>query len=228
MKKIIGLGAEAHATVVMELIERAGTYEIEGVVNDDESITMRTMRGSPVLAGSQSLPQMVSRGCIGHFFLGLSSLRSREKRRSLYLYALECGLKPFTVIHPRAVVSSSADIGRGACILAGAILSTESRLWENVTVNIGAMIESHCDLRPHVQLGAGSYIGCGAHVGEGSYIGNGAFVQPNVHIGENVVIGPGAVVAEDIADGQVVPAVPRYLAGQNRTKPNLAKTNQTH
>jgi len=227
MKRIIGLGAEGHAAVVVELIEQAGNYEIEGLVNEDETLTIRTMRGFPVFSGSECLPRMKGRGSCGHFFMGLSSVHSREKRRALYLYALDCGLEPCTIVHPRAVVSTSAQIGRGGCLLAGAIVSSQSRLWENVTVNIGAMIESDCDIRAHVQLGAGCYVGSGAHIGEGSYIGQGAYVQPNAHIGENVVIGPGAFVAGNVADGQVVPGVARGLPGQNRTKSSLIQPHQT-
>jgi len=207
----------------MELIERAGNYEIEGLVNDDEKITIQTMGGFPVFTGSERLPQIMSQGNIRDFFIGLSGVRSREKRRQLFQYAVSCDLAPLTTVHPRAVVSTSAQIARGGCILAGAIISTQSRLWENVTVNIGAMIKSDCDIRAHVQLGAGCYVGSGALIGEGSYIGQGAYVQPGVHIGENVVVGPGAVVAEDVADGRVVPGVQRVLPGQNRTKSSVVR-----
>jgi hypothetical protein len=48
MKAIIGLGAEAHAATVMEMIERSGSYEIAALVNDDEFITIRTLRCVPI------------------------------------------------------------------------------------------------------------------------------------------------------------------------------------
>lgn len=226
MKKIIGLGAEGHAAVLIELIERAGIYDIEGLVNDDDSIKVPTMRGIPVVPGSEFLPERISQGAIGHFFMGLSSLKARAKRRSLFNYALECGLEPCTIIHPRAVISNSAQVGRGTCVLAGAIVSTQSCLRENVTVNIGAMIESDCHIEAHAQLGAGCYIGCGAHIGEGAYIGNGVYVQPNVRIGQDVTIGPGAVVAEDVADGQVVPDMRCDLPPLNRTKTSPVKVGR--
>jgi UDP-3-O-[3-hydroxymyristoyl] glucosamine N-acyltransferase len=87
-------------------------------------------------------------------------------------------------------------------------------LGENVTVNIGAMVESDCIIRDHVQLGAGCCVGCGTFIGEGTYIGNGAYVQPHVHIGENVVIGPGAIIEHDVADGQEVPGAQRSSPAQ--------------
>jgi UDP-3-O-[3-hydroxymyristoyl] glucosamine N-acyltransferase len=89
------------------------------------------------------------------------------------------------------------------------------------------MVESDCDIRAHVQLGAGSYVGSGTHIGEGSYIGQGAYVQPKVHIGENVVIWPGAFIADNVADGQVAPAVQRNLPGQNRAKSSAVRMHQT-
>jgi UDP-perosamine 4-acetyltransferase len=220
MKRIIGLGVEGHAAVLMELIERAGTFESVTLLNHDDSITVRMVRGVYISGSSESIPELVKERGLRDFFMGLSSVRTREKKRELFKYAVACGLKPFTIAHPRAVISASAQIGKGGCILAGAIISTQTYLAENVTVNIGAMIESDCDIQAHVQLAGGSFVGCGARIGECSYIGTGAYLQPNVHIGDNVIIGPGAVIVEDVADGQVVPGVYRNLPGRtDKVKP---------
>jgi acetyltransferase-like isoleucine patch superfamily enzyme len=138
------------------------------------------------------------------FFVGVSSLQSREKKRQLYEYGIKCGLVPLGIVHPRTVISRDAILGAGHTVLAGAIIGPYTQLQENVTVNMGAMIESRCLIRPHVQLAASCWIGSGVTIGEGSYIGSFACVQPNVRIGENVVIGSGAIVTEDVPDGAVI------------------------
>jgi UDP-perosamine 4-acetyltransferase len=218
MKRIIGLGAEGQAAVLIEMIEKSGDFQVAELLNDDESITDRAVGGVGVSGPSERIPRLMKEQGLRDFFIGLSSVRTREKKRELFQYAIACGLTPWTIVHPRAVVSGSARIGRGSCILAGAIISTQTSLAENVTVNIGAMVESGCTIQAHAQLGAGSFVGCGAHIGECSYIGNGAYVQEHVHIGQNVVIGPGAIIAEDVGDGQVVPGVQRHLRSENRAK----------
>jgi sugar O-acyltransferase (sialic acid O-acetyltransferase NeuD family) len=213
MKRIIGLGAEPYAAVIIELIERAGLFEVSELLNDDDSITVRTVRGVSVGGTSEWIPKLMEREGMRDFFMGLSSIRAREKKRELFQYAIACGLTPWSFVHPRAIIAGSAGFGRGSCILAGAIISTQTRLAENVTVNIGAIIESDCIIQSHVQLGAGSCVGCGTQIDSGSYIGNGAYVQPRVHIGENAVIGPGAIIEHDIADGQEVPGPQQNPAG---------------
>ena len=226
MKRIIGLGAEGHAAVLMELIERAGVFDVSVVLNDDDSITMRTVRGICVMSvvdSSEWIQRCAKEQNMQDFFMGLSSLRTREKKRALFNHAIACGLKPLGIIHPKAMVSRTAKLGLGACILAGGVVSTESVLWDNVTVNIGALVDSHCRIRSHAQLEPGSFVGCGADIGECSYIGNGAHVQPNVHIGDNVVIGPGAFIDEDVADGKVVQVKRGKLSSQNRTNPDAVE-----
>jgi len=218
MKRIIGLGAEAYAAVLIELIERADTFHVDSLLNDDDTITVRTVRGVSVGGSSEWIPRMVKEQFIRDFFMGLSSVRTREKKRELFQYAIACGMTPLTIVHPRALISGSARIGRGCCILAGAIISTQSGLGENVTMNIGAMVESDCLIQAHVQLGAGSVVGCGSQIGECSYIGDGAYVLQNVHIGDNVVIAPGVVIAGDVADGQVVLGDQPDSAGPTQSK----------
>ncbi|MGD1083153.1 MAG: acetyltransferase [Verrucomicrobiota bacterium] len=223
MKRIIGLGAEAHAAVLMELIESAGAFDVSVVLNDDDSIQIRMVGEICVMSvdsSSEWIQRCAKEQNIQDFFMGLNSPRTREKKRALFNHAIACGLKPLGIIHPKAMVSRTAKIGRGACILAGSVVSTKSVLDDNVTVNIGALVESHCRIRSHAQLGAGSFVGCGAEIGECSYIGNGAQVQPNVHIGENVVIAPGAFIDEDIADGEDVQVEKRQLARHNGPNPD--------
>jgi len=219
MKRIIGLGAESHAAVVIELIQQLGNFEVAELLNDDDSIADRDIGGIAVCGSSEAVPRLMKDQGIRVFFIGVGSVRSREKKRELFKYAISCGLTPHTVIDPGARVSKSVRVGGGGCILAGAVISSKASLAENVTVNIGALVESDCIIQAHTQLGAGCYVGSRVHIGEGAYIGTGAIVQPNVHIGDNVVIGPGAVISEDVADGEEVRGARQILAVQDPTRP---------
>ncbi len=204
--------------MVIELIQQLGNYEVAELLNDDDSIADRHVGDIPVCGPSEMVPRLMSDEGIRDFFIGVGSVRSREKKRELFKYAVSCGLTPHTVIAPGARVSKSVLVGRGGCILAGAVVSSKSSLAENVTVNIGALVENDCIIQAHTQLGAGCYVGSRVLIGEGSYIGTGAIVQPNVHIGWDVVIGPGAIISEDVADGEVVAGARQNLPVQNPTR----------
>ncbi len=222
MKTIIGLGAEGVAAAIYELIGATGKACVV-LLTDDDSIKDEVWRQPRIFGPTELLPAVAQSELSREFFVGVSSLQSREKKRRLYEYGVKCGLVPLAIVHPRAVVSRDAVLGAGHTVLAGAIIGPYTQLQENVTVNMGAMIESRCLIRPHAQLAAGCWIGSGVTIGEGSYIGSFAGVEPNVRIGDNVVIGPGAVVTEDVPDGAVITAQPKPHEEQTGRKSRLGR-----
>jgi len=205
--QVVGLGAGGHAKVVIEILRFSDSFELIGLLDPKETLWGTDVLGVPVLGGDHLLPDVYKRGVRG-VFVGVGATGEVWPRRRLYRMARAQGFEPVTAIHPTAVVSTSARIGCGGTVMAGAIVNAAARLGENVIVNSGAIVEHDCVIGDHAHIAPGAMLASAVHVGEGSHVGLGAAVLQGRRIGCNVVIGAGAVVVRDVRDDVVVTGVP--------------------
>ncbi|MFZ6755311.1 acetyltransferase [Undibacterium sp. Dicai25W] len=120
----------------------------------------------------------------------------------------EKGAKFFSFIHPNAVVSDTAKIGKGVVIYPYCFISADSEISDFVMINChsgaghdvfvgdGSTICAHVDLTGHVK------------VGKAVFIGSHASILPNVEIGDYAKIGAGAIVVRRVKESATVYAQP--------------------
>ena len=113
----------------------------------------------------------------------------------------EVGAFVVTLIHPKATVSTFAQIGKGSVICAGAAVGIDAVLGAAVIVNTGATVDHDCRLEDATHIAPGAHLSGNVHVGKNSWLGVGACVKQGVFVGSDVVVGAGAVVVSDIRDG---------------------------
>jgi len=113
-----------------------------------------------------------------------------------------------TIVHPQAAVSRFAEVTPGAVVLAGGVVSVDSRVGLGAIINTGATVDRDCVIGDGAHLCPGAHLASNVTVGEGSFIGIGAVVREGVTIGAQVVVGAGAVVLHDVPDGTTVKGVP--------------------
>jgi UDP-perosamine 4-acetyltransferase len=213
MTRIVGLGAGGHARSVLDALLADPAVEVVGLLDPDRSLHAQTVCGVPVLGDDAMLPSLLADG-VGHFVLGLAGAGVQTARSSLFARACETGLRPWTLIHPRAHVSPFAEIGAGATVLAQAVVNAGARLAENVLVNTSAVVEHDCEIEAHAHLATGAKLAGSVRLGAESMVGVGAAVRQGIAIGRCAVVGGGAMVVSDVEDGQTVAGVPaRVLRG---------------
>lgn len=113
-----------------------------------------------------------------------------------------------TVIHPRAYVHETAQIGKGSLICAGAAVQPDAVIGDHVIVNTGAVIEHDCRVGDFSHIGPTGCLGGGAAVQEGTFVGLGAKIIPLITIGAWAIVGAGAAVIRDVETGTTVAGVP--------------------
>ncbi len=191
--RIVVIGGGGHAKVVIDSLQMAAVHEIVGIL--DETGPLGEVLGVPVLGSDNLLSEMRSNhGVIGF----VPAVGDNILRRRLFDAAVSAGLEPVNAIHPTAVISRYATLGRGVALMAGVVLNADCQIGDNVIVNTGATVDHDVRVESDVHIAPGCHISGYVSIGRGTLIGTGSSVKDRVHIGERATIGAGAAVYRDV------------------------------
>ena len=112
------------------------------------------------------------------------------------------------LIHPAATVSSSATIGDGVAVMAGAIVNPNARVEADAILNTGCIVEHDCVVGRNTHVAPGAVLAGEAIIGADAHIGAGAVVLEDRHVGDGAMVGAGAVVVKHVEPGATVVGVP--------------------
>jgi len=147
----------------------------------------------------------------------LVPLMKPEARRAAGEEAIARGFRDqATMVDPTAAVASSARVGPGSYVNAGAILAAGVRVGVACAINRGASIGHHTVLGDYASVGPGAVTGGACVVGEGAFLGVGAVLAPEVSVGPGALVGAGAVVIDDVEPGVTVVGNPARPIGAER------------
>jgi len=201
------LGGGGHARVLIDCLQASGLAQPYAILDSDPSKKGKELLDVPILGGDELLPELRKQG-VTHFVVGLGSTGDSRPRQRLFEWGLSHHLEPLTVIHPSAVCSKGASIGRGSQLFPRSIVNSGSKIGENVIVNSGAIVEHDCMIDDHTHIATGAQLASTVRVGKGAHIGIGASVKQGITIGEGAIVGAGAVVVKDVELHTVVAGVP--------------------
>lgn len=132
----------------------------------------------------------------GNLVLGLGGYKTPYLRKRLDLFQayLDKGWNSPPLVHPSAIISSSATLGEGVCVLAGAVIQPHAMIGNGVIINSRAVVEHD------------------SSIGSGTHVAPGAIVLGDCHVGETSMIGSGAIILQGVKvpDNTLVKALERY------------------
>jgi UDP-perosamine 4-acetyltransferase len=203
---ILGLGAGTHARSVLEALRSAGRFEVVALADDDASRAGSEILGFPVVAADE-VERLRAEG-IAHAFAGVGGVGSSAARRQVFERLLAAGFELPPIVHASAVVSPWAGLGRGAQVLAGAIVNAGTVVEDDVILNTGAIVDHDCRIGAHAHVGPGARLAGLVTVGEEAHVGIGAVAIERIEIGAGALVAAGAVVVGDVPAGARVAGVP--------------------
>jgi UDP-perosamine 4-acetyltransferase len=203
---ILGLGAGTHARSVLEAIRSAGRFEVVALADDDASRAGSELLGFPVVTADE-VERLRAEG-VAHAFAGVGGVGSSTARRQVFERLLAAGFELPPIVHASAVVSSWAELGRGAQVLAGAIVNAGTVVEDDVILNTGAIVDHDCRIGAHAHVGPGARLAGLVTVGEEAHVGIGAVAIERIEIGAGALVAAGAVVVRDVPAGTRVAGVP--------------------
>src|SRR5690242_5871825 len=164
---VIIVGAGGHGRVVLDILRTAGQHRAVGFLDANPDLHGTEVAGLPVLGHLNMLPRLKSKG-IGAAMVAIGDNRVRQS----YAHKLAAaGLELVQAIHPSAVSSATAAIGRNVMVAPGAIVCTDARIADGTIVNTAAAVDHECDIGEAAFLAPGARLAGRVTVGEGAFIG---------------------------------------------------------
>lgn len=199
---MILIGYSGHAYVAYGIIQSSG-----GIVSGycDQVAKSQNPFKLPYLGTEEEEVALQKLAAEGFFIaIGDNDIRKKVADR-----LSSRGLFAQTIIHPSAVIATSASISNtGVMIGAAVVVNPLAEIEEAVILNTGAIIEHECRVGAYVHIAPGAVLCGNVKVGRGSFIGAGSVIRQGISIGANCMVAAGSVVVKDIPDNSRVMGVP--------------------
>lgn len=201
MNKLILIGSGGHSKVIQDIAAEGQEFELYAVL--DDAITQTGGVGGVIYANTSYLSELNVQEY--KFCLAVGSNAARKQLSARLAIPRE---RYAVLIHPRAVVSRSAQVGYGTVIMPNAVVNAGAVMGDHCIINTSAVVEHDNILGNYVHISPTAALSGTVMVGEGTHVGTGAVVIPGRKIGSWSTVGAGAVVVKDVDDDVTVIGVP--------------------
>lgn len=200
-KCIFIFGAGGHAKVVANIAE-LNSYKILGFV--DPFTTKTDLVGKPIFKNLVDLPEGSFSVVVA---LGDNMQRSKVVREIVDFQGLT-KLQFVKLVHPKAIVADSVEIGVGTVVMGGAIINPASVIKEHAIINTGSIVDHDCLIENYASVAPGATLGGNVRILEFSAVSIGAVCKHNIEISKHSVIGANSYVNKNVPEYSVVYGVP--------------------
>jgi len=201
MKEVYVIGAGGHAKVIIDTLKNL-KWSVVGVVDDHPAKLGTTFEGIRVVGDIPWFHELAQHQTL-HAILAIGD---NWVRRRVALGLPSVNFVSF--VHPRAYVSSTALLGVGTVVMAGAVVQPQVSIGHHVIVNTSASIDHDCVLQDYVHVAPGSHLAGTVLLEQGVFVGIGSSVIPGKCIGAWATVGAGATVIDDIPPDVTVVGTP--------------------
>lgn len=205
IKDIVIIGAGGFGREVAWLIECINQQKYEwdfiGYIDDDKSKYGILLNDKPVIGDFSWLQEknnLYYVCAIGNPFV----------KKKLCEKADRYSLKLATLIAPDVKISKHNEIGDGCIICTGNILTVNTKVEENVILNLDCTVGHDAIIRRYTTVLPNVNISGKVTIGECCNIGTGSAIIQEITIGDNVTLGAGSVVVHDLPDNCTAVGVP--------------------
>lgn len=201
-EKIVIIGAGQHARVILYNIGEQNKYEVAGFLDSDDTKIERTFEGKKILGNykKEDLKKLSKEIGTNKFFIGFGNMKYRKE---VFEKFINNGWEAVNIIHPNAVISKDAKLGKGILVECGCLITPNPIIGNNVVVNTGSQINHDNIIENNVYIASGVILSGGVKIGENTLLDDGVIITLGCSVGKNSLIGAGSVVTKNIPDNVV-------------------------
>lgn len=205
MKDLYIIGAGGFGREVAWLVKRINevkpTWNLKGLIDDDQSMWGTTRDGYRVLGGCDYLR------VIGKPAWAVCAIGNAQVRKKI-VQGLADNVNFATVIDPSVIMDDSVSIGQGTIICAGSIITVDVKIGNHVIVNLDSTIGHDDVIDDYVTLYPSVNVSGMCHLGECVEMGTDSQIIQGLNVCRDGIVGAGAVVVRDIIDPGTYVGVP--------------------
>lgn len=202
MEKLLIIGASGHGRVVGEIASLSESWG-DIVFSDDNNASVEGFR---TIGTTSTLENYIEDYSYAFVAIGDNHIRIN------FLEVLKrIGYKIPTLIHPRSIISRSANLGPGTVVMAGAIINPGCTVGSGCILNTGCTVDHDCILGDGVHISPGAHLAGNVHVSACSWVCVGASIINNKKIGVNSIVAAGSAVITDVPDNVLMAGTPAKI-----------------
>lgn len=165
MKKLLILGAGGYGKTVADLAAQLGGYDSVAFLDDGRTGEGILGKCGDYLGFHDGETEMYP------------AFGANEIRLAWLNRLLEAGIPVPSLIHPRAYVSSDANLGTGSVVLPMAVVNVGVTVEKGCIVNIGVLIDHDCVIGEGTHLAPGVIVKAENRIPAGMKIESGTVIQ---------------------------------------------------
>lgn len=130
-------------------------------------------------------------------------------RKRIHEKVVECGFRVVNLIHPSAVISTSASLaGEGVLVMPLAVINARARIERGVILNSSCIIEHECEVGEFSHVSVGAKVAGNVKIGKLCFLGINSAILPNLSLADGSILGGGALLSKSVQTKGVFVGVP--------------------
>ena len=203
-KGILIIGTGAQAKYALEIFNLSN-MTVCGLIALPEESPPESLDNTEVLGDLQDFESIYQKCKKPSLLICCSRNKDKEELKdSLSKYNPEYT----NAIHPKAVITRTAVLGKGIIVNACAVIQPYARIGNHVMIHAGVIIEHDCIIQDFVNLAPKVTLAGHVKIGKGTTVYTGAVISPTVETGDYCTVGAGSVVLRRVEGGKKVAGAP--------------------
>ena len=199
--KVIIFGTGEISQIAHHYLQEDERYEVCGFTMDNEFIEEKKFKNLSIIPFhliEQKFPADKFK-----LFIPLSYAQVNKLREKKFIEARNKGYDFISYIHPKANISSNANIGKNCFIFEDNTIQPYVTIEDNCILWSGNHIGHHSTIKANCFITSHVVISGGCEIGENTFIGVNATLRNHIKIGKSNVIGASALILNDTEDNKV-------------------------
>lgn len=201
--KVAIFGAGAQGRVTLDTLRARDDVSVVGFVDGDTSLKNAHVNDVPVYGTAGDIRHNHGKDTSIIVALGANDTRIR-----LATEFIRDGFNLYSAIHPSAVISASAVVGRNIAVMPHTLVHANAHVEDHAIINSGAVIEHDTIVGNGASVSPGTQVGGRVTIGSSAFIGTGAIILPRVTIGAHAIVAAGSLVTKDVPERTLVAGSP--------------------
>lgn len=208
MTDIVIVGAGAQTKYILDIIKHYPNYKILNIVDieDNPELTNKNIEGVEIVGNLDTILSKTAKS------VKVILAHSENKKKEMLTKKLkEWKFEFISVIHPRTVISESAEIGKGVIINPNVTIMPYAHIGDHVMIHSNVVIEHDNKIEDYVNIAPGVNLAGYVTIKKGATIFTGVNIIPKVTIGSYSIVGAGSTVLVDLPENCVAVGTPAKI-----------------